>query len=323
MSWEDIMRRVLPPVGGVSPHITSAFGATNRPAGSTNPHRAVDFNYDVGPGGQRGINLTHPALRSPVDGIVTNAGEGRYGTISIRDANGFSHEILHTDARHVSVGDPVVAGQLIGTMGNTGTKDQHVHYQLRDAVGSIIDPADFWDRQGPADPSPSPPAYLGEYQQFLQSHSPDAAGEFGNAPGAAIMPPARSSLSEQSTPASAGETAQLLGRRVAGKSGSSFFDRGTPAVPIVPPNDVLSPDRPNSFDTRFGHWTSSRAGFAPSVANQPMPPSQANNLLGIVSGQPMPNYPVPPPIWGPLDDSRATGDDRSWYARWRQLMSPE
>ena len=26
MSWEDIMRRVLPPIGGVSPHITSRYG---------------------------------------------------------------------------------------------------------------------------------------------------------------------------------------------------------------------------------------------------------------------------------------------------------
>ena len=107
MSWEDIMRRVLPPAGGISPHTTSAYGATNRPPGSTNPHRGDDFNYNVGPNGQRGINLQHPALRAPVDGVVENAGEGNFGRIAIRDKNGFLHEILHTHTRHVAIGDPV------------------------------------------------------------------------------------------------------------------------------------------------------------------------------------------------------------------------
>jgi murein DD-endopeptidase MepM/ murein hydrolase activator NlpD len=119
MSWEDIMRRVLPPTNGVPPHITSRYGATtDRPLGSTNPHRGVDFNYF---GGQFAkLNLSHPALRSPVTGVVENAGEGTLGRIAIRDANGFLHEILHTHTRHVAIGDPVAAGQLIGTMGNTG-----------------------------------------------------------------------------------------------------------------------------------------------------------------------------------------------------------
>lgn len=119
MTWEEIMRRVLPPVDGLSPQITSEFGATNRPKGSTNPHRAVDFNYYVGPNGQQGINLTHPAVHSPVAGVVTHVG-GKYGIIAIRDANGFSHEILHTDTRSVRVGDLVGAGTPIGTMGSTG-----------------------------------------------------------------------------------------------------------------------------------------------------------------------------------------------------------
>ena len=139
MSWQDIMRRVLTPIGGVGPHITSRYGEVEgRPPGSTKPHRGVDFNYNVS--GPKGINLANPALRSPVTGIVTQADEGRYGTIAIRDANGYSHEILNGHSRHVSVGDPVVAGQLIGTMGNTGVtndpkKGNHVHYQLKDSAG--------------------------------------------------------------------------------------------------------------------------------------------------------------------------------------------
>ena len=73
MSWEDIMRRVLPPIGGVSPHITG-------PAGKYGGKTAR-------------LNLSHPALRSPVDGIVVNAGQGTAGRIAIRDKDGFVHEI--------------------------------------------------------------------------------------------------------------------------------------------------------------------------------------------------------------------------------------
>lgn len=165
MSWNDIMRRVLPPVWDskngryVPNNVTSPYGDTNRPEGSSNPHKGVDFNYYVGH--DLVFNKSHPTLRSPVTGVVTNAGEGTVGRIAIRDTNGFSHEILHTYSRHVAVGDPVVAGQIIGTMGNTGVKgkngkpgDPHVHYQLLDPTGKKIDPSAYWNEQGPIDPNP-------------------------------------------------------------------------------------------------------------------------------------------------------------------------
>jgi len=101
-------------------------------------HRGVDANYNVGPNGQAGINLQHPAVRAPVDGIVTNAGEGTAGRIAIRDANGLSHEILHTHTRHVRTGDPVVAGQLIGTMGNMGVDRKGIEKAIRRAAGSFV-----------------------------------------------------------------------------------------------------------------------------------------------------------------------------------------
>lgn len=81
MSWEDMMRRILQPIGGVAPHVTSGYGETaNRPRGSSNPHRGIDFNY-VG-GQEARLNKSHPALRSPVDGVVENAGEDKWGTIA-------------------------------------------------------------------------------------------------------------------------------------------------------------------------------------------------------------------------------------------------
>src|SRR3569832_740691 len=101
MRWEEIMRRVLPPVGGLPPHITSEFGSTNRPVGSTNPHKGVDFNFPVG---QTGINKSFPTLHSPVAGVVLNAGDGNGVCIAILYANGFVHEILHTHTQNVCNG---------------------------------------------------------------------------------------------------------------------------------------------------------------------------------------------------------------------------
>jgi hypothetical protein len=73
---------MLPPVKGVVPDITSPYGDTNRPEGSSNPHGGVDFDYL---GGQNALNQSHQGVRSPVDGIVENAGAGTAGRIAIRD----------------------------------------------------------------------------------------------------------------------------------------------------------------------------------------------------------------------------------------------
>lgn len=173
MSWQDALRRMLPPNSGFEPHTTSPYDAI-RDRG-TSPHQGVDGNYNVDPNGQQGINLKHPALRSPVDGIVTNAGQGTAGRIAIRDANGLSHELLHTHRRFVSVGDPVVAGQLVGTMGNTGviepsieSGDHHLHYQLKDPAGRRLNPQAFWKERGPIDPNPAPPVYVDEHRRYLR-----------------------------------------------------------------------------------------------------------------------------------------------------------
>jgi murein DD-endopeptidase MepM/ murein hydrolase activator NlpD len=166
MSWEQVQRRMLQPVWDNEaqvthvPHMTSPPGLRwRKDLQKLEDHPGADLNYE---GGQAlPLNRSRPAIRSPVTGVVTRAGEGDYGTIAIQDENGLSHQILHTHSRHVSVGDPVVAGQLIGTMGNTGVNrrgveggDFHVHYQIKDRAGSRVNPVEYWDQQGPIDPSP-------------------------------------------------------------------------------------------------------------------------------------------------------------------------
>lgn len=295
MSWQDIRQRMLSPIGGVFPHDTSAYGVKRREG--TSPHVGIDLNYIGGQDAR--LNLSHPALRSPVAGIVTNAGAGTVGRIAIRDANGFIHEILHTHTRHVAVGDAVVPGQLIGTMGNTGVKhpniefgDHHVHYQMWDPAGNRVNPAEFWDRR-------DAPAYLGEYQQYLRGRGDNVGNSFGTALGEANMPAAGSlgAPPDGPVPPYAREDFRYLGRSIAGKPESSVFEAGTPSVSYAPPNDVisadrsnvfsdrfgswtalpvapfndgLSPDRQNSFDSRFGNWTSSPAGVTPHNPNLPV-----------------------------------------------------
>lgn len=163
-SFDDVMRIMLPPQDGATPHMTSDFGPRTI-NGRHDDHGGVDFNYNVR---QTGINLEHPTVRSPVSGVVEYGdGQGSYGTVKIRDDQGNLHEILHLDSRSVRVTDPptrVEAGDPIGTMGGRGPGGasdyaQHVHYQMRDPDGRIIDPEAHWnDRartQGDAAPTPA------------------------------------------------------------------------------------------------------------------------------------------------------------------------
>lgn len=143
-SFDDVMKVMLPPQSGVSPHITGHYGE-HRNKGD---HGGVDFNYV---GGQNGINLRHPTIHAPISGKVTFVG-GQYGTIKIEDAQGNSHEILHTHSQSVKEGQRITAGQPIGTMGGRGPDGandyaQHVHYQLKDSSGKLKSPEEFWNRR--------------------------------------------------------------------------------------------------------------------------------------------------------------------------------
>ena len=148
-SFNDVMHVMMPPQNGVVPHMTSDYGPRTL-YGRRDNHGGVDFNFV---GGQSGLNLRHPEVRSPVSGVVVyGTGQGTYGTVKIRDDQGNTHEILHLDSRSVRVTDPptrVQAGDPIGTMGNTNPDNprmaQHVHYQIKDSSGRTIDPERFWN----------------------------------------------------------------------------------------------------------------------------------------------------------------------------------
>ena len=252
MTWEEIMRRVLPPINGVSPHITSEFGSTNRPVGSTNPHRGVDFNY-IG-GRYAALNRSNPVLHSPVAGVVVNSGEGSAGRIAIRDANGFVHEILHTHTQSVKKGHLVGVGTPIGTMGNTGVNpgdpkkgDPHVHYQLKDRAGNVMNPTGFWNNLDPGKDDPGQPAFLDQSRH------------------------AREILS------GLGEKSSRNGGSPPNRPGNRFFNpfNPVPAAGFVPRLDApAASDDSTNFADRFGNWAAKPFGGLGNVgapAPQPAP----------------------------------------------------
>ncbi|CAF2112422.1 unnamed protein product [Rotaria magnacalcarata] len=139
-SFNRIMNIVLPPLNGIAPHITSHYGQRGGEF-----HGGTDFNYNVP--GQYGINIQHPNVYSPVDGVVTFVG-GDYGTVKIGTSTGYSHEILHLHTAKVQVNNNVRSGQLIGTMGGKGPNGftqyaQHVHYQIKDRSGQTRNPENY------------------------------------------------------------------------------------------------------------------------------------------------------------------------------------
>lgn len=142
-SYEHTMNVMLPPQNGVKPHITGHFGEHR----GEKAHGGSDFNYV---GGQTGRNLQHPTVHSPVAGVVTSVG-GKYGTVMIQDADGNSHQILHMQGLTAKVGQHVQPGDPIGTMGGRGPEGpnqyaQHVHYQMKDPKGNLINPEAYWNK---------------------------------------------------------------------------------------------------------------------------------------------------------------------------------
>ena len=92
-----------------------------------------------------------------------------------------------------------------------------------------------------------------------------------------------SDANEAASP-SARDDRRYLSGRIANQAFA--FDTSAPAVPFIASNGSLSPDRPNSFDDRFGSWRST-SGV----------PQQASRPRGLFTGEPMPDWPVTPAIF--------------------------
>src|SRR5262249_23678467 len=113
------------------------------------------------------------------------------------------------------------------------------------------------------------------------------------------------------------------------RSRLSPFDSRAPAVPFVPsarvfPNSYQPDTSPRPSDTPQGDPRNIRVlSRIPAPGATPPLPDNANASQrvgkppGLVSGQPKPDYPVPPWLFGLPDRPAAHGGDADdWYARW-------
>jgi len=82
-------------------------------------------------------------VRALADGTIIFASyDGAYGNkIAIQHAGGLVTWYAHLSAYEVKLGDKVVAGQLIGRVGNTGnTTGPHLHLEIRPTADVPVDP---------------------------------------------------------------------------------------------------------------------------------------------------------------------------------------
>lgn len=308
MSWQKVMERVLPPIHGIYPHETSQFGEVKgRQPPSSIPHKGADFNYSVG---QAGINLANPEVCAPATGVVTSAGQGRYGRIAIRDVNGLSHEILHTHSQKVKIGQKVFAGEPIGTMGNTGVQDHHVHYQLIDQAGNRMNPATFWNRQSD---------YPRDYRQYLNISRTNSNAELDGSElaqiasgppryGAVPYPPARvAALDQQSLiDKRFGEWERPSANIGNNRPQTSVFDSGAPPIRYL--SRIPSSDQQDLIDNRFGNWSATGTGATQHNSNLSAPLADPRRPGGIVTSPTV-------PLWGTFDSSKLLSDDEDWVTQ--------
>jgi len=93
-----------------------------------------------------GLDFAAPSgtpLKAIANGVITSAGyDGSYGNKTVLTLDdGTELWYCHQTSISVSVGDSVVAGQVIGTVGSTGNvTGPHLHLEVRPGGGDPVDP---------------------------------------------------------------------------------------------------------------------------------------------------------------------------------------
>jgi murein DD-endopeptidase MepM/ murein hydrolase activator NlpD len=115
--------------------VTSSYGIRHHPVkGAIRHHHGVDLAAKTG-----------TPIRSIASGKVIFSGYfGAYGYyVSILHDNGYTSHYGHCQALKVKIGEKVMAGDLIATVGSSGlVTGSHLHFELR-LRGRSLDPEQF------------------------------------------------------------------------------------------------------------------------------------------------------------------------------------
>jgi murein DD-endopeptidase MepM/ murein hydrolase activator NlpD len=76
--------------------------------------------------------------------VTTSSWPSKGGYVVIEHPGGWRSQYMHLDKKHVSVGQQVKEGQVIGTVGNDRSSFplNHLHFQLR-YNGGLVDPSKY------------------------------------------------------------------------------------------------------------------------------------------------------------------------------------
>lgn len=144
------------PTSGV---ITSPFGWRIHPiTGASRFHSGIDIADDY-----------YTPVVASAPGVVTHAGwiDGYGNAVIIEHEGGWSTLYGHFAEIHVTAGQTVNAGHLIGGQGSTGNSTgPHCHFEIRDPSGTPVDPALFVPELGGAVSPHGGADFEGQYKEW-------------------------------------------------------------------------------------------------------------------------------------------------------------
>jgi murein DD-endopeptidase MepM/ murein hydrolase activator NlpD len=119
--------------------VSSGFGPRRAPtAGASTFHKGVDLAAPTG----TPVRAVKPGRISISQHQMSGGRSTGYGNwIEVKHDDGTSSRYGHLNSRDVKVGQRIEAGQVLGTVGNTGTSTgAHLHFEIRNSQGQAVDP---------------------------------------------------------------------------------------------------------------------------------------------------------------------------------------
>ncbi len=118
--------------------ISDYFGSRKDPFTSERRfHHGIDFS------GKQGV-----PIYTAGNGVVEYAQHSFFGygnTVIVDHGFGYKTRYAHLDAIKVTVGDTLIRGQILGTLGNTGrSTGPHLHYEVI-YRGKVVDPLNYFN----------------------------------------------------------------------------------------------------------------------------------------------------------------------------------